>query len=668
MPRQQNVSVENNFVGGLNTESSGLNFPENACTDTKNCVFDVSGKIARRLGFDYEYLYQLYNLGDKDDKAITTYLWKGVAGNGNLTLCVVQIGSDLHFYQPLDLSLSPGKVSIIIDLTAFQTDSDIASYECQFATGDGKLFVVNPKMEPIYITYVASPLSITANSINIKIRDFEGVDDGLAITDTQLTLTDLHKYNLRNQGWGDYSETFHTLMTFYPNNTGQWWLYKNADGDFDPVDTYAEVSRGNSPAPRGYFILAAFNQDRDAVAGTTGIPVVTSGTQRPSAVAFFAGRIFYAGVQADGFNGKIYFSKIVRNTGDYGQAHQDNDPTSETLFDLLPTDGGVISAPDIATVVKLFPMDNNLIVFATNGIWAITGSQGIGFTANDYTVKQISSVASVGQGSFINAGGSPAWWSNEGIYVLTSNQGSIVAQSLTDKKISSFYDAIPGESKKYVKALYNAVDKEVQWLYRGSLPTNVTERYEYDGILVYDLLTQSFSPWHPGSDDVKIIGGVALDDRFPIAGGGPLTKYLLAYTSAQVTYITWGGTTNTNYVDWETHTPSGIDYSSYFITGYKLHGGSQRKFQANYVLTFSDNSEDTAFDLQGIWDYANDRDSNRFSTSQRIDIAQDRFSNAFRKHKIRGHGHVLQLKVTSVKNKPFRLLGWSIWETSNAHI
>ena len=54
MPLNVAAQLENNFTRGLITEATGLNFPENACTETYNCVFHENARVERRLGFDYE--------------------------------------------------------------------------------------------------------------------------------------------------------------------------------------------------------------------------------------------------------------------------------------------------------------------------------------------------------------------------------------------------------------------------------------------------------------------------------------------------------------------------------------------------------------------------------------------------------------------------------------
>src|SRR5690349_19732939 len=98
MARQAAVSVENNFSRGLITEASGLNFPENACTETYNCEFNLDGSVNRRLGFDFEANYETKTI-NRTNSVVRPYLWKNVAGNGDVTLLVVQVGLTIYFYE-----------------------------------------------------------------------------------------------------------------------------------------------------------------------------------------------------------------------------------------------------------------------------------------------------------------------------------------------------------------------------------------------------------------------------------------------------------------------------------------------------------------------------------------------------------------------------------------
>lgn len=73
----------------------------------------------------------------------------------------------------------------------------------------------------------------------------------------------------------------------------------------------------------------------------------------------------------------------------------------------------------------------------------------------------------------------------------------------------------------------------------------------------------------------------------------------------------------------------------------------------------------TAYKIQGKWNYANSGDSGRWSSEQVVNNNKPLFDKQYRRHKIRGHGTVLQLQITSVSGKPFHIDGWSLWEMQN---
>jgi hypothetical protein len=795
MARSSAVSIENNFVGGLKTDFSGLNFPENACTETSNCIFDRTGIVYRRYGIDLELASTTATV-DRTNVAISTYLWKNVAGDGNTTLAVVQIGGTLFFYTASSsVALSSNRLATTITLSTFAASGGVSasSNECQYADGNGYLFVTHPGLNPFYVNYNAG--APTGTAITLQVRDFAGLDEGAsALTTRPTTLTDTHRYNLANQGWpskykaqsttsitigtgsksftltasgypiqaGDrlrvwslatpgslgastntgnimigtvtsYSGTSLVMNitntngagTFtdwqiveepdyidawpqavsgsYPSNTDVWWLYKNASDIFTPSTEILNNLPGNTPATKGHFIVNPFDIDRTAISGLTlGASVTTSGA-RPTTCAFHNGRIFYSGVQFQGQNSKLYFSKIIEGTADFGVCYQQEDPTSESLFDILPSDGGVIQIQGAGTIIKLASVQAALLVFANNGVWAITGSQGIGFTATDYTISKISSIASLSHTSFVDVGGYPMFWSEDGIYAVTLGQGGLSVTSLTAGSTSAFYATIPLSSKRLARGYYNYVTFLVQWVYRSTEATDVTGSYGFNSILNYNTLTQSLYPWSLGDGQPDINGifvtsamsgnlvtnqvtsNSGADTVVDGSGNNVVTygvansvavqstfKYLVSYPSAGSYKFSFAEHYRTSYKDWETTDTNGIDYTSYFISGYKVHGDAQRKFQANYVYVFSVNDQPTGYTLQGIWSFANSQASGAFTSQQRttspeiIGLDGENFAMSFRRHKIRGTGLAYQMKISSISGLPFQIAGWSVWETGNA--
>ena len=143
MPNQPQASIENNFSGGLKTEFTGLNFPENACIATTNCFFSITGDVQRRGGINYESNHVL-NTQNTTGKAINTYKWNNVGGDGTTQIIVTQTGGTLEFYLATNATisnpLSTQLLSTTIDVSAFLATNAVVAFdptiECQFSDGN----------------------------------------------------------------------------------------------------------------------------------------------------------------------------------------------------------------------------------------------------------------------------------------------------------------------------------------------------------------------------------------------------------------------------------------------------------------------------------------------------------------------------------------------------
>lgn len=704
MPRSAATVVDNNFSKGLITEATGLNFPENSCAETWDCEFDFFGRVSRRRGFDLEPFADGLAHG-LTSRAITNYVWKNVTGDGTVSFVVTQLGGTLFFYNTTSAtSLSGGLIADTIDLTAHSPVGapSAALHPCQYADGQGKLFVFHPYLGNFYVTYDANTDTVDDTAYDLTIRDFEGAildpyDIDERPTATVGTMDVNHRYNLYNQGWAKADLTtpdltaWDTARTDVPSNCDVWWTFKNATEVFDT--TWIDRNgRGSTPAPKGHFIGNVYDLDRDAVSGLSGIASTTSGTARTSTGAFFAGRAFYAGINSPGYVGKIYFTQILERDTQVGQCYQANDPTSEDLFDLLPADGGVISLPEAGMVYKLFPFGNGLLVFAYRGVWFITGSQGIGFKADDFTVSKISSIRTISALSFVDVNGAPMWWNADGIWTVAMNQnGAPTVQSMTLETIQTFYDEIPNESKPYAQGYFNPLTQVVQWLYKSEAPGTVTAQYSYNRVLNFSVHNTAFYPWTIGDNVDSLVHGIVVVDglggvvaetnvvdnsavqvvdnlgenvvAYQLSQNAVVatTKFLMTYGPGGVTTWTWAECRDEDYVDWASTTEA--DYESYLITGYKVHGQAMMKFQPMYVNIYNEGVGQCYF--QGVWDYSIDTGNGRFSTQELLQWTDDTYAVQGKRRKVRGHGKSLQYKVTSISGEPFNLVGWSTIETGN---
>lgn len=698
MPRQPSTKINNSFIKGLFTEATGLNFPEDACTDSLNCVFSKIGSAYLRKGIDFEDRATFQTI-DRTNKAVSYFLWKDVASDANLTLFVLQVGPTLYFWDTTRYAnVSLGYTGQTVDLTAFKPAGapDPDAVECQFESGHGVLFVYHPTLESFYVEYDLNSNTITSTQINIKIRDFVRQEDSLETDQRPVTsltaMDDKHHYNLLNQGWTEERlQQWDAARSDMPSNADVMWYFKNVDEQFDlTVVDDRTTGLGNSPASNGHFIYSLFNQDRSGKTGIPNLDNTDTSFNRVSTGAFFAGRVWYAGIEVQSFKGHLFFSPIIEDLKQFGTCHQLNDPTSETLFDLLPSDGGAIVIADAGIIHKLVSIGSSLLVFANNGVWEITGSQGVGFQANDYVIRKISEVPAISPSSFVLVESVPFWWNYDGIYTIQAGaQGAFAVTPLTDATIKGYYiNNIDFESKLYAKGAYNRVDKTVQWVFRSTKPTTVSERYAFDGALTFNLQTSSFSPWSlsdgatiNGVFSIPNVGEFLQDAQVVDANGvpvvdvngnpvlvvvraGEIKERFIYLTSKDATHaVSFALEFDTNYVDWASIT--GVDYGGFFISGYSVQGEGNRKFQTNYINVYVDSSTTGEFYVSSLWDYANTGDTGRWSNPQKVTYSNTNYNFTEKRLKLRGDGKAVQIKIESSPGKSFNVIGWSIFETAN---
>jgi len=701
----------NTFVKGIITEANALTFPENASIDEANFILNRDGSRQRRLGMELEENAVLKAVegivGDLEDNAYQVFRWDSNSSSGQQSYAVIQTGLYVHIYTISDSNVS-GSFVTSVDISPFLTGqySLPQTLNLSFAAGKGKLFVAGRHIKPLCI--VLNGAAYSAYPINIKIRDFEGVNDGLYVNENPSTLSALHKYNLYNQGWTKARvDSYFSKKNNYPSNTQIWYVGKNSSDDFDP-NLLVKTEFGNTPAPKGHYIVDAFDIDRSSVSGIEGIAKQTD-ISRPSSVAFYAGRVFYAGLRSTSAsfnnNGKIYFSKILEVDGDEGKCYQEADPTSENYSDLIDTDGGVIVIPEVDVIKKLVAIQGSLLVFAGNGVWEINGA-GSNFSATNYAVRKVTEVGAISSDVIVQVEGNVMYWADNGIYVL-SRDGSYVdglysSQSVSLTTIQSLYDNIPSESKTKAKLIYDNHNKVIRGLYSD-------DGFGYTKELVFDLALQAFYKNEIASSDTyKIIGAFSPSisggnvitynvttisgdnvttstgdqitaDTIVNSGIVPKVKYVVITTSKQLTFAEYK---NSSFLDWGTK-----NYSSYLITGYEIAGDTMRSKQINYLVCHFKRTESGFTDvsgslqyltpssclLQAWWDFADSLDGGlvgqqfqayRLTRPYLPSGSGDSFkygqSVITTKNKLRGRGKALSLKFESEEGKDMHILGWAI--------
>lgn len=260
------------FVGGLNTEQSSVqDLPEHT-SDELNCTIYPEGIRGRRYGMSIERDGEEISLPiGTHPTSFQGYIWKNVAKT-NEDYIVYQVDTTLYFFNAGLKPFSKNYINASLDISEYVSDiGKFYQYPVKFVSGAGFLMCVSKYLQPLKITYdqtAANPFK--AEVISISIRDLDGLDDGYAVDYTPSTLTDKHNYNLQNQGWSATNiNNFKTDKGTYPANNLQWFIGKDSSGLYNTTELLKHYF-GNTPAPKGHFIIDYFNKNRSMVSGIWG--------------------------------------------------------------------------------------------------------------------------------------------------------------------------------------------------------------------------------------------------------------------------------------------------------------------------------------------------------------------------------------------------------------
>ena len=699
----------NNFIRGIVTEANPLTFPENASIDEANFVLNFDGSRQRRLGIDLEAGYTATAVPSMTSAAIgvSCHEWKNAGNTVANQFAVVQVGDKLLVYNA-DADAISSSLIATIDASSVIIDE---TKEIQAASGMGFFFFASGSGSTAALEYVGT--TVTLRAINMKIRDFFGVYDGLTVDNRPASLSNAHKYNLFNQGWdaAKNSAVFSNRGS-YPSNAEIWYVAKNADDDFAPA-RLTKTDFGTSAAPKGRYIIDAFDRStsRTAVSGISGLASDIE-TSRPACVEFFQQRIWYAGLNGSAvtltdtspsMQGFVFYSRIIRTPQDFGQCHPDTDPTSEIDNEPSAVDGGYLNIPDSGQIYKLVPLLDMLIILAQNGVWAITGGDS-GFSGVEQQVQKISDFGCVSGSAAVKTETSVLYWSDSGIYMIGSGEGGLAVENISKKTVHKLFSDIPKANKKHAVGNYDPINKRVSWLYSSDLAYDGTNyKFRFDTELLLDAslgafykntistLTTGTSPYLAGQlTTPDLINAGTL--------GSSSTKYLTIWyeIGSPIPNVAFSHYWNRQFVDWKSYNGVGRYFESYLLTGHELVGTILSTKQAPWILAFSKRTENnivavsgggveydypSALVLQSRWDFADSATSGKWGPEQQayrlnrpfiLPVAGQPLDYGHEviitKNRLTGRGKALSFLFKSENGKDAHILGWAVRFTGTSVI
>lgn len=718
------------FIKGLITEAGELTFPPDASVDESNCSLERDGSRTRRLGLEYETGFSLSADTFTPSSIVRTLSWENVGGVAGREFTVVQVGSTVVFYdksssplsgQPVPISTS-NATTYNLDLTAHERVGSLgaALEPIQVTSINGALVIVSSEINPIYLDRDATTEAFTATVINFKVRDFEWQGDKSTYgTETaSASVTVAQEYDTANTGWSG-TKGAAALATYLAANTNNfpalthaWYSGKNATDDFNEA-AWQKVYSGTSLIVNGHYLLDLFSKDRDTASGLTGVTTTTEAS-RFKTVATYAGRAFFAGLESKKNASKVYFSQLIDDLEYVGDCYSVNDPTSEEVSDLLDTDGGFISIPEAHNIKYLHVYGSTLLIFAENGVWSISGVDDI-FRATGFSVNKLTSVGMVNETSFVSAEGRPYWWSATGIHTLVPNEvtGGLGEQNISLSTIQTFWNNISSTGKSTAVGEYDAVNRQVLWLY--SSLTETTD-YKFNEVLILDEVLGAFYPWtisDESSNTNYMIGtsffrgtGASTVEYTVVDGDGNevlnaagdtviVSQTKSAFNSdSAIKILVWDGDTNkitfaeftgTLFKDWAT-----ANYTSYAEAGYDFIGDMTLKKNAPFITVYLRTTETgwtgdetngynpvrpSSCKVSAYWDFK----TSSSSTPQQAyrlkgvpvidtgDLGTFGYPSTVvtTRLKLRGRGRSVKLRFDSEEGKDFNLLGWEMLGARN---
>jgi len=508
MPANKINQPVNNFVKGLITEASPLTFPENASLDEVNFKLNRDGSRDKRWGQQHVYFETLpYTRLELERLHAKVYKWEQPKGARHSVIGVVQVGYLLYFVditvQPIptpydDFLLFDTPVPLLNGGVAVDAGNLLSGGKpVEFATINGYLLLLCEEVEQPFIAWYDDEADLVSFDYgDILVRDIWGVDDALALDARPSDLSELHRYNLVNQGWTNNIITtcgtpvldcVKSHFSVYPSNNDSWGIGRTADltsadvYKFDPAIAERNLVN-NQPAAKGHHIIQIYRRGawRNGLTGAT-LPTDLEESFFTT-IESYAGRAWFSGIRGKVLEGDdrspnlcqaVLFSQVMESPSDLVKCYQEADPTSYEFNEVVDTDGGIILINGCSFVHKIKAIKSSLWVFGDNGVWEIRGSGEQGFTATAFEVRKINSIGICAKDSVVDANGVIFYWAYSGIYAIQPDpnlNGIYNTINVTQPTIQTRYDDFDTFTKMTAKGIYDPYNNKIRWLFADYSP------------------------------------------------------------------------------------------------------------------------------------------------------------------------------------------------------
>jgi len=561
MARAALQKVYADFRQGFVTVANPLAYPEGSLKDIVNFDIQDNGTLRLRPGLQQESTTSVDTsipYEAVENVSISSFLWTNVNNKGSEKIAVIQVGTFLYLYPVYKDRIALDEQIDKIDIGIPPESRNIS---ISGTSGAGWFFIAHPSIRTKVLKKNKDTGIFSTEDIDIRIRDLSlwrgKTDEQTGLTKNR-SLYPMHEYNLRNGGWpkqsyvskasnaddgarrADPVRYTNEKVAFYPPVYLPFHLGKAGGGDLiteqNAYSPWALISDyfGNSLIPLGHFIVSAEEWSRDGVGDTRLDPDISETrylertykwTSFPSNTEFYAGRVWYSG--AEGYSetdspsistydkkdnldvsNTVYFSQqLGTDMEKAGLCYQSNDPTAEDLNNLLPTDGGTVTIRGCGDILSMKTFGTALIIFATEGVWSITGLDANSFKADSFSVDKISNIGPTSVSTISSTNKDIYYIADDAIYALSSDEitGQPSPVDITSAKIKNFYNDIPFSQKKKAKAFYDATNRNLYMLY-----SNIEDSASntYNKVLIFNRDLACFYKYELGSTSKAIFDGL----------------------------------------------------------------------------------------------------------------------------------------------------------------
>ncbi len=513
------------------------------------------------------------------------------------------------------------------------------------------------------------------------------------------------------------------------------------------VDRYHELdglsnSVPNMQSPQGYFIIDALDrrasrievwrdliEREDPVIGdysiTPDAPIEDFNPNLPEdksisgakVVVEYGGRLWYAGFEDSTssqtrLNSYLLYSQISQSRGAVARCYQAGDPTDKVEPEVVATDGGALSIDGAYNIKRLEVLGTTLLVFAANGVWAVSGASGNYFSPTSQRIERLSNKGCISSRSVVVDDHMCMYWSEDGVYSIQyERQGRLIVKSLTRITIQKYINGIVMDAKAGVNGAYDGQLGQAIWV----VPPN--EKFGDTQVLRYhvkrDAWTRdvvSYNPTNQLNGFIKVppFSYVAEPTKVVVGGtnvvvGGrqvvlaeprrdPVQFSTIAvglYDDSKSERGFWiGSFVREDFLDWGTD-----DAKAYIVAGWVTGNDLARRKQVPYLTAHFKQTEqfidpDTGAPspassciFQSQWDWTQTAVSNKWSKPVQIyrlkryyipssyAVPMDGgYGTVVTRNKVRGRGRTVSMKYETEPLKDCQILGWNFQMDSNSNI